>query len=169
MHNGLFSPLTASTGTIPLMVTPKDSPGKVRLDKWLWAARFYKTRGLSSEEIDKGRVMVNGQHAKPAKEVRVGDTLELRQGPIQRTVIVRALSGVRGPAPVAALLYEETEQSMAQRQAAAESRRIAPEPALTLSQGRPTKRDRRNMENLRDTPRLPDWSSRWTASVDDEA
>ena len=150
------------------MATPKDSQGKVRLDKWLWAARFYKTRGLSSEEIDKGRVLVNGQHAKPAKEVKIGDTLELRQGPIQRTVIVRALSGVRGPAPVAALLYDETAQSVSQRQAAAESRRIAPEPALSMPQGRPTKRDRRDMKTLRGAPRLPDWDSRWSASLDDE-
>jgi ribosome-associated heat shock protein Hsp15 len=150
------------------MATPNDSQGKVRLDKWLWAARFYKTRGLSSEEIDKGRVLVNSQHAKPAKEVKVGDTLELRQGPILRTVIVKALSGVRGPAPVAALLYEETAQSVKLRQVAAESRRLAPEPALSMAQGRPTKRDRRDMNTLRDEPRLPDWDARWSASLDDQ-
>ena len=151
------------------MVTPKDAHIKVRLDKWLWAARFYKTRGQSSEEIDKGRVLVNGQNAKPAKEVKLGDTLELRQGPVQRTVIVKALSGVRGPAPVAALLYEETATSITQRQAAAESRRLAPEPSLSRPQGRPTKRNRRDMNTLRDAaPSLPDWDARWSASLDDQ-
>ena len=74
-----------------------------RIDKWLWAARFYKTRSLSAEEIDKGRVHVNGATVKPARELRVGDTVEMRSGPVVRTVTVRALSGVRGPAPVAAL------------------------------------------------------------------
>jgi len=150
------------------MATPKESTtGKVRLDKWLWAARFYKTRGLSSEEIDKGRVLVNGQHAKPAKEVKIGDTMEIRTGTVMRTVVVQGLSGVRGPAPVAALLYEETAESITQRLAAAESRRLAPEPATTLQQGRPTKRNRRDMQALRDddsTP--PDWNDRWSASID---
>lgn len=168
MHNAYSLPSIESPRAIPLMATPNDSQGKVRLDKWLWAARFYKTRGLSSEEIDKGRVLVNSQHAKPAKEVKVGDTLELRQGPILRTVIVKALSGIRGPAPVAALLYEETAQSVKLRQVAAESRRLAPEPALSMTQGRPTKRDRRDMNTLRDEPRLPDWDARWSASLDDQ-
>ncbi len=81
---------------------------KVRLDKWLWAARFYKTRGLSSEEIDKGRVRLNGQLAKPSKDVKIGDTLEMRIGHEVRTVLVKGLSGVRAAAPVAALLFEET-------------------------------------------------------------
>jgi ribosome-associated heat shock protein Hsp15 len=150
------------------MLSPKDAQAKIRLDKWLWAARFYKTRGLSSEEIDKGRVLLNGQNAKPAKEVKVGDTLELRQGSVQRTVIVKGLSSVRGPAPVAALLFEETAESVQRRQAAAESRRLAPEPALTMTQGRPTKRDRRTMDSLRDAPRRPDWDARWSASMDDQ-
>jgi ribosome-associated heat shock protein Hsp15 len=78
---------------------------RVRLDKWLWAARFYKTRGLSADEIDKGRVHVNGQSAKPSREVRIGDTIELRNTDGTRTIVVRGLSGVRGPAPVAALLF----------------------------------------------------------------
>ena len=146
------------------MVTLKDASSKVRLDKWLWAARFYKTRGLSSEEIDKGRVLVNGQSAKPAKEVKLGDAMTIRTGPVTRTVTVRALSGVRGPAPVAALLYEETPDSLAQRQAAAEQRRLAPEPAHTITQGRPTKRDRRDLQQTRE----PDaWNDRWSASLDD--
>ena len=133
----------------------------MRLDKWLWCARFYKTRSLATEEISKGRVTVNGQQAKPARDLRCGDTVALRQGPVARTVLVRALSGARGPAPVAQLLYEETAQSIAARELAAEQRRLAPEPAATLQDGRPTKRDRRNIE------RAQDWGSRWSASIDE--
>lgn len=139
---------------------------KVRLDKWLWAARFYKTRSLSSEEIDKGRVRLNGLPVKPSRDVKPGDTLELRMGQEVRTVVVRALSGVRGPAPVAALLFEETADSVARRHAAAEQRRLAPEPAHSQPMGRPTKRDRRDIENLRDAPR-GEWNARWSASLDD--
>src|SRR2546425_1211660 len=88
---------------------------EVRLDKWLWAARFYKTRSLASAEIGKGRVQVNGQSAKPARALRPGDRVELRQDGTTRTVVVLALSDVRGPAPVAQTLYEETPDSVAQR------------------------------------------------------
>lgn len=130
---------------------------RYRLDKWLWAARFYKTRALSIEAIERGRVQVNGQPAKPSREVRCGDTIVLRAGFDDRTVEVLALSDVRGSASVAALLYRETAESVARRAAAAEQRRLAPEPALAQTQGRPTKRDRRQ---------LGDWGSRWTASVD---
>lgn len=148
------------------MKTPaSDGTNKVRLDKWLWAARFYKTRSLSSEEIDKGRVKVNGATVKPAREVKAGDVVELRIGHEQRTVVVRGLSGVRGPAPVAALLFEETPESLRQRQDAAEMRRLAPEPAHSQPLGRPTKRDRRHIEGLRDTP--PGWNDRWSASLDE--
>lgn len=146
-------------------MTTQASEGKVRLDKWLWAARFYKTRSLSSDEIDKGRVTVNGQVAKPSRDVKPGDVLELCSGPVVRTVVVRALSGVRGPAPVAALLYDETAESLARRQDQAEQRRLAPEPALALQQGRPTKRDRRDMQQLSGRGQ---WNQRWSASVDDE-
>ncbi|HSO44621.1 MAG TPA: RNA-binding S4 domain-containing protein [Rhodoferax sp.] len=134
---------------------------RLRIDKWLWAARFYKTRTLASEEIDKGRVQVNGVAVKPARELKAGDSVLLRNGPISRTVTVLAISDKRGPAPVAALLYQETEDSIRQRQQAAEQRRLAPEPALSLSQGRPTKRDRRDTEQLRQH----DWDDRWSASV----
>jgi len=134
---------------------------RLRLDKWLWAARFYKTRSLACEEIDKGRVQVNGVVAKPARELKAGDTVLLRNGPISRTVTVLAISDKRGPAPVAALLYQETEDSLRQRLQAAEQRRLAPEPALSLSQGRPTKRDRRDTEQLRQH----DWDERWSASL----
>ena len=131
---------------------------RLRLDKWLWAARFYKTRALATDEIDKGRLRVNGQPAKPARELKVGDRVELRQGVVLRTVVVRGLSAARGPAPVAQALYEETPESLAAREAAAERRRLAPEPASAIEQGRPTKRDRRQ---------LADWN-RWSARLDDE-
>jgi ribosome-associated heat shock protein Hsp15 len=130
---------------------------RVRLDKWLWAARFYKTRALAAEEADRGRISINGAAAKPAREVHVGDHIVLRQGAVQRGVDVLGLSLVRGPAPVAQALYRETADSIAAREAAALQRRLAPEPALDLEQGRPTKRDRRQ---------LADWQ-RWSASADD--
>lgn len=130
---------------------------RVRLDKWLWAARFFKTRALAAEEADKGRVQLNGANAKPAREVRVGDRIRLRQGVVEREVDVLALATVRGPAPVAQALYAETPESTAARERAAAARRLAPEPAAALEQGRPTKRDRR---------RLADWQ-RWSASADD--
>ncbi|ASI67610.1 MULTISPECIES: RNA-binding S4 domain-containing protein [Diaphorobacter] len=141
------------------MTTPPDA---MRLDKWLWCARFYKTRSLAVEEIGKGRVTVNGQAAKAARELRAGDTVALRQGAVARTVVVRALSNFRGPAPVAQQLYEETPESLAARAQAAEARRLAPEPAAALREGRPTKRDRRSMDHLRH-----DWDDRWSASIDD--
>ena len=136
---------------------------KLRIDKWLWAARFYKTRSLACDEIDKGRVQVNAAPVKPAREVKAGDSVQLRQGSVTRTVTVLAISGQRGPAPVAALLYRETEDSIRQRLQAAEQRRLAPEPALSLKQGRPTKRDRRHADSLHDDP----WNDRWSASLDD--
>ena len=135
---------------------------KLRIDKWLWAARFFKTRSLACDEIDKGRVQVNGATAKPAREVKAGDSVQLRNGVITRTVTVLGVSDKRGPAPQAALLYQETEASVQQRQQAAEQRRLAPEPALTLSQGRPTKRDRRDADKLRGDA----WGNRWSASLE---
>jgi ribosome-associated heat shock protein Hsp15 len=137
----------------------------MRLDKWLWAARFYKTRALAVEQIDKGRVQVNGTDAKPAREVRPGDTVRLRQARDERVVVVRGLSALRGPAPVAQQLYEETAASVAARAQAAESRRLAPEPALAIAHGRPTKRDRRAIEQGRGAG--PEWDERWSASLDD--
>ena len=135
-----------------------DSTERVRLDKWLWAARFYKTRSLAVDEILKGRVDVNEQAVKPSREVRVGDRIGLRQGPLRRSVVVMGLSEHRGPAPQAQQLYEETAESIARRAAQAEERRLGAEPALAVQQGRPTKRDRRQ---------LVDWN-RWSASVDPE-
>lgn len=140
--------------------TDRPLPGltdRLRLDKWLWAARFFKTRGLAADEIDKGRIQVNGQVAKASRELRAGDVVGIRQGPVERTVVVRALSTVRGPAPQANLLYEETAESIATRLAAAEQRKTAAEPANAIEHGRPTKRDRRQ---------LVDWQ-RWSASADE--
>ena len=134
-----------------------------RIDKWLWAARFYKTRALAVQEIERGRVQVAGQSVKPARDVKPGDTVTLRQGALQREVVVQALSTQRGPAPVAQLLYAETPASIAAREQAATQRRLAPEPAHTIAQGRPTKRDRRALDEQRRT----DWDARWSARLDD--
>jgi ribosome-associated heat shock protein Hsp15 len=131
---------------------------RIRLDKWLWAARFYKTRALAAEEIARGRVSVNGLAAKPGRELHLADRVVLRQGAVERTVDVLGLSSVRGPAPVAQALYTETPESVAARARAAEARRLGTEPAASIEQGRPTKRDRRQ---------LADWQ-RWSARHDPE-
>jgi ribosome-associated heat shock protein Hsp15 len=130
----------------------------VRLDKWLWAARLFKTRSLAVDEITKGRVSVNDAAAKPARDVRIGDRITLRRSGLDTVLDVRGLSHLRGPAPVAQLLYVETPASIEARARAAEARRMGTEPALAIAQGRPTKRDRRQ---------LGGWQ-RWSASVDDE-
>ncbi|MGB3836118.1 RNA-binding S4 domain-containing protein [Castellaniella sp.] len=123
---------------------------KIRLDKWLWAARFYKTRSLAAHEIAAGRIQVNGQIiAKPAREVAAGDRILIRKVSQRIEVEVLAVSGVRGPAPQAALLYQETPDSALARERAAEQRRLAPEPAHDLTAGRPTKRDRRLIDLAR--------------------
>lgn len=122
---------------------------KMRLDKWLWAARFYKTRSLAAQEVGKGRVLVNDQPAKPARDIAVGDHVSIRKEDPAMQVQVRALSAVRGPAPVARQLYEETPESVAAREQAAELRRLAPEPAQGIVAGRPTKRDRRLIDLVR--------------------
>ncbi|MEB3098241.1 RNA-binding S4 domain-containing protein [Achromobacter sp. D10] len=122
---------------------------KIRLDKWLWAARFYKTRSLAVQEIGKGRVLVNDQPAKPAREVAPGDLVTVRKEDPALHVRVMGISGVRGPTPVARQLYEETPESVAARERAAEMRRLAPEPALGIEAGRPTKRDRRLIDQMR--------------------
>lgn len=146
-----------------------DTNDKVRLDKWLWAARFFKTRSLAADEIDKGRVKVNGQPAKASREPRVGDEIEFKAGYSSRTVVVKALSATRGPAPQAALLYEETAASVLARTEAAEQRRLAPEPAHAIEQGRPTKRDRRQLQGWQsgETRHPAEWNDRWSASLDD--
>ncbi len=135
---------------------------RLRIDKWLWAARFYKTRGLAVDEIQLGRIEINGQVAKASREVKPGDEVAMRRESVTRTVIVRGLSAIRGPAPVAQQLYEETAESLAAREKAAEQRRYAREPALSIEQGRPTKRGRRELEEAR-----RGWDERWSASIDD--
>ena len=137
---------------------------RLRIDKWLWAARFYKTRSLAADEIGKHRVQVNGEVAKASREVKPGDTVTLRQGAVERTVLVRGLSGLRGPAPVAQQLYEETPESLAAQAAAREQRRLGiSEPALAIEQGRPTKRQRRQLDQA-----SGGWGDRWSASIDDD-
>jgi len=115
---------------------------RVRLDKWLWAARFFKTRSLAVEAIEGGKVRVNDERAKPAKEVRLGMKLTIRTH-VERTVIVRRLSDVRRPAVEAVTLYEETPESVIQRERETELRRLTPK--RETGEGRPTKRDRRRI------------------------
>ena len=120
----------------------------LRIDKWLWAARFYKTRGLAQEAIEAGRVRVAGERVKPAKEIRVGDAVEVGVGELVWKLEVRALSDKRGPAPAARLLYAETEAGRLAREAAQARRKLETEPSGEL-EGRPTKRDRRSLARLR--------------------
>ena len=116
-----------------------ESAARQRIDKWLWAARFFKTRSLAADAIDGGKVRWNGQTVKPAREVKPGDELEISAGEIRWTVIVRGLNHQRRPAPEARLLYEETAASTERRQRLEEVRRLAPMPGAGLK-GRPTKK-----------------------------
>ena len=129
-----------------------DAGGKCRIDKWLWAARFYKTRSLATEAVAGGRVHVNDARVKPAKDVQVGDRIELTTGTVRRVVDVRALSERRGPAAEAALLYEETAESVAAREQAALERRASRPLGADLG-ARPTKLDRRRLDALRKAQR----------------
>lgn len=122
----------------------------VRIDKWLWAARFFRSRGLAQTAIENGRVLLAGQRVKLSRALRVGDELTLRIGDDERTVVVRGLDDRRGSAPVAQALYEETAESLARRQERREARRFLAEPAQAIVHGRPTKRDRRQLGRLRD-------------------
>jgi len=133
---------------------------KIRIDKWLWAARFYKTRSLATDEINKGRVAVNGQVVKPAREVKLGELVSLRREGLTRTVQVLAISDVRGSAPIAQLLYSETPESLQARELHSQQRRFAREPALSIAHGRPTKRERRDLEQAEHG-----WDDRWSASL----
>ncbi|MFT4065387.1 RNA-binding S4 domain-containing protein [Paraburkholderia sp.] len=123
-------------------------PGaKLRIDKWLWAARFFKTRSLAADALDKGRVRIGGSAVKPARDVRVGDLVEIEIENVVWQVKVLGVCDVRGPASVAQTLYAETEESRVKRQAEQERRRMYREPAATLH-GRPTKRDRRTIDRF---------------------
>lgn len=120
----------------------------MRIDKWLWAARFFKTRSLATDEINRGRVQLDGHDVKPSKEIRVGDLITLVQARMPRTVVVKVLGEQRGPASVAQQYYEETAESLQASAKAIELHRLSPEPALSLAHGRPTKRDRRNLQRM---------------------
>jgi ribosome-associated heat shock protein Hsp15 len=120
---------------------------RVRLDKWLWAARFFKTRGLAAEAVAGGKVSINGSRAKPAKLVHVGDSLRVRLGPYDWFVTIRAVTERRGSARDARLLYDETPEGRATRERLAEAHKIAPAPAYR-GKGRPTKKQRRDIERL---------------------
>ena len=124
----------------------------MRLDKWLWAARFFKTRALAVEAIEAGRVAVNGERAKPAKAVKAGDRLAIRRPPFEHAIVVTGVSDKRGPAAEAAKLYEETEESRARRAVLAAEMKALPQPRF---KGRPTKKTRRDYE-------------RWLRSSDDD-
>ena len=124
----------------------------VRLDKWLWAARFFKTRSLATDAVNGGKVELNGQRPKPAKEVKVGDLLRIRVGPFVHAVTVRALSDQRGPASAAALLFEESAESIAARERLREQHRLAPSVQYEEG-GRPTKKDRRTMSAFEERQR----------------
>ena len=115
----------------------------MRLDKWLWAARFCKTRSLAVEAIDAGHISVNGERAKPAKMLKVGDRVVVRRAPFEHAVVVKELSDKRGPAAVAATLFEETGESRARRTAIAAEMKAMPQPRF---KGRPTKKTRRDYE-----------------------
>jgi len=128
-------------------------PGRVRIDKWLWAARFFKTRSLASDAVTGGKVLVGGERVKPAKLLQAGDEVRLRLGAFEHVVLVRQVSERRGPASIAATLYEETEASRAAREKLAEQLRMAPGGFVFEDKGRPTKRDRRELERLRDQKR----------------
>ena len=124
----------------------------VRLDKWLWAARFFKTRSLATEAVNGGKVELNGVRPKPSKEVKVGDQLRLRLGPFIHEITIRALSDRRGPASAAALLFQESPESIAARERLREQHRLAPV-AQYEDGGRPTKKDRRAMSAFEERQR----------------
>jgi ribosome-associated heat shock protein Hsp15 len=130
---------------------------KLRVDKWLWAARFFKTRSMATEEVNLGRVQLDGNDIKAAREIRIGDVLKIIQGKVARTIVVQGLSDQRKGAPEAQLLYAETPESLDLRRQLAERNRLSPEPAQSITGGRPTKRDRRALKG---------WGDRWSASAE---
>ncbi len=125
-----------------------ETDDKVRIDKWLWAARFYKTRALAAEAIAGGKVQVNGDRVKRARAMQIGDELRIRQGPYEHQIVVRGLSGRRGPAAEAARMYEERPESRAGREALALKLKSLHSPFVP-ERGRPTKKDRREINRLK--------------------
>ncbi|HEY0243340.1 MAG TPA: RNA-binding S4 domain-containing protein [Gemmatimonadaceae bacterium] len=130
------------------MKEPAEHAGRVRLDKWLWAARFYKTRGLSAEAIDAGKIEVNGERAKRARLVQAGDRVKIRIGPYEHVITIKGVSEKRGSAPIAQALYEEDAESKKAREVMAAHVR-AMNANTGYESGRPTKKDRREIERLR--------------------
>ena len=130
-----------------------DDLSHVRIDKWLWAARFFKTRSAATDAVTGGKVEVNGERAKPAKSVKPGDEVRLRSGPYEHVLIVRALGERRGPTTVAQSLYEETDASRAAREKLAAELRAAPGGFVYEDKGRPTKKDRRDLSRFIDRRR----------------
>jgi ribosome-associated heat shock protein Hsp15 len=131
----------------------QDDSDRVRLDKWLWAARFFKTRSLAADAVGGGKVEVNGERAKPAKAVKPGDEIRLRLGPYEHVLIIRQLSERRGPASAAQALYEETQASRDARERLAAQLKMAPAAFVYEEKGRPTKKDRRDLSRLIDRKR----------------
>ena len=127
-----------------------ESLESMRVDRWLWVARLVKTRALGAEAVKAGRVKVNDVQVKPAKEVRAGDRLELRNGELRISVVIRGVARMRGSARVAAVLYDETPESVELRERLALERRMAAQQQLPGGGGRPTKRDRRRFEQARE-------------------
>jgi ribosome-associated heat shock protein Hsp15 len=121
----------------------------MRVDKWLWAARFFKTRSLAQHAVAGAKVKVGGEKVKPAHDLKVGDAVSVRVGDYEWSVVVKALSERRGPAVQARLMYEETAESRKERERRMDIRRFSPEPAASIK-GRPTKKDRRAMDRLGD-------------------
>jgi ribosome-associated heat shock protein Hsp15 len=120
---------------------------RLRIDRWLWAARFFRTRSRAAQAVDGGRVQLNGQRVKPARDVKAGDELAIHIGALEWVIEVRGISARRGPAEEAQQLYAERADSRSRRQAILETRKRVPEPALGL-RGRPTKRDRRRLNRF---------------------
>ena len=120
-----------------------------RIDKWLWVARFFRSRSLAQTAVENGRVLLAGQRVKLSRQLRAGDVLTIRIGDDERTVMVRDVDDRRGPAPQAQMLYEETPDSLERREARRQQRRIFVEPGESIEGGRPTKRDRRQLAQLR--------------------
>jgi ribosome-associated heat shock protein Hsp15 len=125
-----------------------EETSRVRLDKWLWAARFFKTRALAADAIESGKVEVNGERAKRAKQLQAGDSVKIRLGPYQHLITVRGLSERRGPASVATKLYEEDAEARKAREALQLQMKAA-QSASGYLPGRPTKKDRRDIEKIR--------------------
>ena len=138
---------------MPHTDTKGSATDKVRIDKWLWAARFFKTRSLAVDAIGSGKILVNDERVKPAKTVQCGDTVSVRLGPYEHVVSVVGLSERRGPATEAAKLYQETAASIEARAKLSEQLRMAPAAFVFEDKGRPSKKDRRDIERLRDARR----------------